>query len=140
VLVSFFFGPLQPKVESPVLTLRVARFRSLYLLAYATPWENLPSHSTGSPAHDFALYIAAMAEAVGDKALSGEWERISNKRLEIKENMVMMFEGQSCNITNEEGNLVESLGLKDGVVTRNLSAGDVCYILLARVKFEKRQD
>jgi hypothetical protein len=81
-----------------------------------------------------------MSEAVGDRALNGEWERISNKRVEIKEDMVMMFEGRSCNIINSQGELVETLGPDDGLVTRNLSAGDLCYILLARVKFEKRQE
>ncbi|EFE41075.1 hypothetical protein TRV_04204 [Trichophyton verrucosum HKI 0517] len=46
---------------------------------------------------------------VGAKALSGEWERISNRLLEMKEDMIMSFEGRPCNIVDTENNLVEHL-------------------------------
>jgi len=79
-----------------------------------------------------------MSGTVGDKALSGEWERISNKCIEIKEDMKMTFEGQSCNIEDGQGNLVHKLGRDDGLATRDVLAGYLCYVLLARVKFEKK--
>ncbi|KAH1799168.1 hypothetical protein KXX35_004487, partial [Aspergillus fumigatus] len=34
----------------------------------------------------------AMTSVVGQKALNGEWERISNKCFEIQEDMIMTFE------------------------------------------------
>ena len=49
----------------------------------------------------------------------------------------MMFEGRSCNITDSKGNLVDKLGPQDGITTRDVPAGYLCYVLLARVKFEK---
>jgi hypothetical protein len=35
-------------------------------------------------------------------------------------------------------NLIAKLGPQDGVVTRDVLAGYLCYILLARAKFEKK--
>lgn len=76
---------------------------------------------------------------VDTKALSGEWERISNRRLEIKEDMIMSFEGRSCNIVDRENNLVEHLKSDSGLVSSKVLAGYVLYILIARVKFEKTE-
>ncbi|PGG95017.1 hypothetical protein AJ80_10046 [Polytolypa hystricis UAMH7299] len=77
---------------------------------------------------------------VGEKALNGEWEKISNKCFEIKESMVMTFEGRSCNIADAEGKAIPNgnLGLADGQTTREVEAGYRCYVIRARVKFEKK--
>jgi hypothetical protein len=82
-----------------------------------------------------------MTDVVGQKALNGEWERISNKCFEIQEDMVMSFEGQSCNIADSEGKPVPngSLGIADGRVLRDVKTGYRCYIMRANVKFEKIQ-
>lgn len=80
-----------------------------------------------------------MTDAVGEKALNGEWEKISNKCFEIKEDMIMTFEGRSCNITDGEGSLIPngSLGPADGQTAREVKAGYRCYVMRALVKFEK---
>lgn len=81
-----------------------------------------------------------MPDAVGEKALNGEWEKISNKCFEIQENMTMTFEGRSCNIANSEGVLVPDgkLGPQDGQTTRDVEAGSRCYVMRAWVKFERK--
>lgn len=82
-----------------------------------------------------------MSDAVGEKALSGAWERISIKCFEIQEDMVMQFEGRSCNITDSEGNPVPggTFGPDDGRVEKEVLAGFRCYIMRALVKFEKKE-
>lgn len=81
-----------------------------------------------------------MSDAVGEKALNGEWEWISIKCFEIQEGMVMGFEGRSCNITDSEGNPISNgtFGPDDGRVEKEVSAGFRCYIMRALVKFAKQ--
>ncbi|KAE8357016.1 hypothetical protein BDV28DRAFT_126083 [Aspergillus coremiiformis] len=81
-----------------------------------------------------------MTDAVGEKALNGEWERISNKCFEIQEDMVMTFEGRSCNLADAEGNPIPNgnLGPTDGLTKREVKAGYRCYVMRASVKFEKK--
>lgn len=75
---------------------------------------------------------------VGDKALGGEWETISNYKFEITEEMTLSFEGRSCNILDSEGRLIEKLGEKDGLVERDVCSGYQCYVMKAKVKFERK--
>lgn len=77
---------------------------------------------------------------LGEQALKGEWERIGAKCFEMQEDMVFTFEGVSCNIADSENNLIPGgkLGSSDGEVTRNVLAGYRCYVMRARVKFEKK--
>lgn len=79
-------------------------------------------------------------DAVGEKAIHGEWEYISNKCFEIEEDMVMKFEGRSCNIADRDGNLVPNGELRspDVEITRDVLAGYRCYVMRARVKFERK--
>lgn len=81
-----------------------------------------------------------MSDEVGRKALSGEWEWISNKCIEIKEEMVMEFKGRSCNITNNEGDPIPAgeLGPNDGLAERDVLPGYRCYVMRAHVKFGKK--
>jgi hypothetical protein len=51
---------------------------------------------------------------VGHRAFSGKFETIEICKFEIKEDSVMEFNGESCNIKDSEGNLVQSLGPDDG--------------------------
>lgn len=75
---------------------------------------------------------------VGGAAFSGQWEKISAHKFEIAEDMIMTFEGTSCNIQDNNRKLVESLGTGDGKVTREVLAGYRCYVIKASVKFEKK--
>jgi hypothetical protein len=81
-----------------------------------------------------------MPDAVGDKALKGESEWISNKCFEVEESMIMTFEGRSCNITDKEGNPIPNgkLGPEHGETTREVLAGYRCYVIRAQVKFERK--
>lgn len=79
-----------------------------------------------------------MAERVGDKAMRGELEYIAGREFEIAENMTMTFEGFSCNIMDKDDKPYDNLSTKDGPVTRNVQAGDRCFIMKAWVRFEKR--
>ncbi|QSS65769.1 hypothetical protein I7I51_06618 [Histoplasma capsulatum] len=79
-----------------------------------------------------------MSTTVGDKALGGEWEEISACAFEITEDMTMEFQGRSCNVVDSEGKLVESLGVGLGQTTREVLTGYRCYVIRARVKFEKK--
>jgi len=81
---------------------------------------------------------AEVGEKVGEKAFNGEWEEISACAFEITEDMTMEFQGRSCNIADSEGNLVENLGTEHGQVTREVLAGYRCYVMKAKVKFEKK--
>lgn len=74
---------------------------------------------------------------VGDTALSGEWEEIKALKFDITDNMTMEFQGASCNIADSQGNLVETLGAKDGRAQREVLPGYRCYVIRAWVKFEK---
>jgi hypothetical protein len=79
-----------------------------------------------------------MSAKLGDKALSGEWEEIGALKFEITEDMTMEFQGTSCNIQDSERELVESLGVEHGRVTREVLAGYRCYVIKAWIKFKKR--
>lgn len=80
-----------------------------------------------------------MSAKVGDLALSGEWEEIKTAlKFEITESMTMEFEGTSCNIADDEGKLVDSLGTAHGRVTREVLYGYKCYVIKAWIKFEKK--
>ncbi|KAL2865076.1 uncharacterized protein BJX67DRAFT_187374 [Aspergillus lucknowensis] len=73
---------------------------------------------------------------IGDKALQGEWEKISGNVFKIKEHMIMEFEGVSCNILDETGkHLAGPFSEKDALVKREVRPGDNCYILYARIRF-----
>ncbi|KAH8650352.1 hypothetical protein BGZ60DRAFT_195684 [Tricladium varicosporioides] len=79
-----------------------------------------------------------MSAKVGTKALGGDWEQIGAQYFDIAEDMTMEFQGQSCNILNSEGALVEKLGVEHGRVTRDVLIGYQCYVIRAWVKFEKK--
>lgn len=72
----------------------------------------------------------------GDRALSGDWEKISAFAFEMAEDMTMEFEGQSCNILDSEGMLVEKIGQSSA--KKDVLAGYRCYVIRARVKFAKK--
>ncbi|KAL4893560.1 hypothetical protein BDV59DRAFT_177610 [Aspergillus ambiguus] len=78
-----------------------------------------------------------MSNEVGAKALSGEFEWISNHSFKIKEQATMIFEGGSCNISDAAGNLVEKLGKEHGKVQRRVYKGYRCYVMSAWIKLEK---
>lgn len=80
-----------------------------------------------------------MSVAVGEKALSGEWETISNKCFEIQEDLIMEFEGRSCNITDSEGNPIPDGQFGPGKAKKEVLAGFRCYIMKAVVKFERKE-
>ncbi|PGH16001.1 hypothetical protein AJ80_05344 [Polytolypa hystricis UAMH7299] len=75
---------------------------------------------------------------LGAKALGGEWEEIGAKNFEIVESMTMEFEGLSCNVVDNKGKLVETLGKDHGRVTREVGDGYKCFVMRAWVKFEKK--
>lgn len=77
-----------------------------------------------------------MPRAVGEKALNGEWEEISNYKFQITEDMVLEFEGESCNIIAKDGQ-VDSFGEKDGHVKKEVRPGYRCYVMKARVLFTR---
>ncbi len=79
-----------------------------------------------------------MSTTVGAKAFNGEWEQIGAQYFDIAEDMVMEFQGQSCNIVDSGANLVEKLGTGHGRVTRDVLAGYRIYVIRAWVKFEKK--
>ena len=81
-----------------------------------------------------------MGDSVGEKALRGEWEKISIHRFEIVEDMTITFEGLSCNITDSEDKPVHALNKEDGNTTKVVLAGYQCYVMKAWVKFEKKSD
>lgn len=76
---------------------------------------------------------------VGERALSGETERISAKCFEIKEDMLMIFEGQSCNITDNKDEPIFAYGSNDGEVRENVKAGYKCYVMRAHIKFKRKE-
>ena len=75
---------------------------------------------------------------VGERALSGETERISAQCFEINEDMLMTFEGQSCNITDNKDEPIFAYGSSDGEVQKNIKAGYKCYVMRAHIKFERK--
>jgi hypothetical protein len=80
-----------------------------------------------------------MSSDAGKKALAGDWVEIGAELFEITEDMLLSFEGRSCNIQDEEGNLVKQLGEKDGKVEdESVLAGYRCFVMKAFVKFEKK--
>jgi hypothetical protein len=78
-----------------------------------------------------------MSTEAGKKAMNGEWVEVTIDRFEITQKMSMTFEGRSCNIEDEDGELVVALGAKDGNVTKEVQKGYLCYVMRAKVKFEK---
>ncbi|PTU21072.1 hypothetical protein P175DRAFT_0501702 [Aspergillus ochraceoroseus IBT 24754] len=79
-----------------------------------------------------------MAGNVGDKAMQGEWEEILVCVFEIKECMIMEFEGVSCNILDEEGKQQAGpFNEENGLVKQEVRSGDQCFVLKARIKFER---
>ncbi|KAJ5562670.1 hypothetical protein N7461_001431 [Penicillium sp. DV-2018c] len=81
---------------------------------------------------------AQAADDVGAKALNGEREWITVYSFEIQEDMVMEFEGASCNIVDGVGNIVAELGPKDGKTERDVHAKYLCYVMRSWVKFQKK--
>lgn len=73
---------------------------------------------------------------IGEKALGGEFEKISVKCFEMKKNMLMTFKGHSCNITDEEGKFVGAYGPINEEVKREVMAGYKCFVMRALIKFE----
>lgn len=83
-----------------------------------------------------------MSDAVGKRALSGEFEWIKNKCFEMKENMLMTFEGRSCNITKNNNDNNEPVGsYGSGVPAKQVvvEAGHLCFVLYGNIKFEKEE-
>ena len=81
-----------------------------------------------------------MSDHAGDKALRGVLEEVGACKFDIKEDMVMTFEGMSCNITDSSGTLVKKFGASNGLVEEEeVLAGYQCYVIKARVKFERKQ-
>ena len=74
---------------------------------------------------------------VADDALKGDWKWIPHHKFEIETDMVIEFEGLSCNIADATGKIVHTLGPKDGKTERLVHAKYRCYVLKAWVKFEK---
>jgi len=81
-----------------------------------------------------------MSNRTGDKALTGVLEDVGACKFDIKEDMIMTFEGMSCNITDSSGLLVKKLDASSGLVEeQEVLAGYQCYVIKARVKFERKQ-
>lgn len=79
-----------------------------------------------------------MSVKTGEKALNGEGEKISAYAFQLTEDMIMEFEGRSCNILDGEGRLVEKLGTENGRVKREILSGYRCYVMQAWVQFQKK--
>lgn len=75
---------------------------------------------------------------VGNKALNGEREWIMNHKFEIEADMVMEFEGASCNIADIDSTIVDTLGPEDGKTEREVHRKYRCYVMRAWVKFERK--
>lgn len=69
--------------------------------------------------------------------MQGQWEDISVHKFDIEENMMMSFQGVSCNILDKNEQQLANFGKKDGLVTREVRPGDRCFVLYARIKFDK---
>lgn len=78
-----------------------------------------------------------MSGDLGEIALAGGEEWIAVLDFNIPEDMIMEFEGRSCNIIDHEQNVVCTLGYKDGKVSREVKKGWCCYVMKAKVKFSK---
>ncbi|KAL4750707.1 hypothetical protein BDW72DRAFT_203711 [Aspergillus terricola var. indicus] len=68
----------------------------------------------------------------GIKAMQGQWEDISVYRFEIREHMIMAFEGASCSISDANGQHQASFASKDALVLREVRPGDKCYVQRGR--------
>jgi hypothetical protein len=79
-----------------------------------------------------------MSTKAGKLSLEGHWAEVGADVFDITEDMNMTFEGRSCKIIDKDGNLIETLGSKDGKTTREVSAGQRCFVLKAFVQFEKK--
>jgi hypothetical protein len=87
----------------------------------------------------FSPFQSSDGGKFGEKALRGEWEEIPAQVFDIVEEMILHFEGASCNIVNAEGDLVESLTDEEGLATREVFPQYRCYVIRARVMFERRE-
>lgn len=81
-----------------------------------------------------------MSELIGRKALSGEFEWIPVKCIKINDDMTLTFAGKSCNVLSKADEVICTFNESSGVSTQDVSAGDRCYIMLASVKFEKKEN
>ncbi|KAK5790567.1 hypothetical protein VI817_007854 [Penicillium citrinum] len=73
-----------------------------------------------------------------ENAMNGERKFILHYKFEIETDMVMEFEGASCNIADADGNILDTLGPEHGKTERLLHAGSRCYVLKAYIKFVKK--
>jgi hypothetical protein len=73
----------------------------------------------------------------GQKALDGERTYIEGERFEIHEDMLITFEGQSCNILDKEGTEVFAFRSQDGLKKEKVLSGYKCYVLEGWVQFRK---
>jgi hypothetical protein len=64
-----------------------------------------------------------MSITVRAKAFNGEWEQIGAQYFNIAKDIVMEFQGKSCNIIDSAGNIVKKLGVEHGRVTRDVLTG-----------------
>jgi hypothetical protein len=71
------------------------------------------------------------------KAMQGEWEHVPVAHFKIEEPMTMEFEGVSCNILNEKGQVAGPFSEKDALVIREVLPGETCYVLHGRIRFKK---
>ena len=89
---------------------------------------------TAHIAHDFQNFLRhrvhqrrVMSKAE-DASLSGQWGKISARKLELAEHTTMTFERTSCDIQDRERKMVENSGPGDGKVTRGVLTGYRCYV------------
>ena len=75
----------------------------------------------------------------GDKAKGGDWEKISNLAFDITEDMIMEFEGKSCNIINNKGNVIGEFGEEDRLVQKDVLPGYQCFVMRVRIRFVKKK-
>jgi len=72
-----------------------------------------------------------------EKALSGERTFFTLGRFEIKEDMIIEFEGWSCLIRDANGTAVGAYGEEDGKVTEGVHDGYICNVMYGNVSFKK---
>jgi hypothetical protein len=73
----------------------------------------------------------------GQNALDGVRTYIDGERFEIHEEMLIIFEGQSCNILDKEGTEIFAFRQHDGIKTEKVLPGYKCYVLKGWVYFQK---
>jgi hypothetical protein len=77
------------------------------------------------------------SEAV-QKALKGERVFISAASISIDVDMTMSFEGLSCNIVDQNEQLVKEIREADGDITQIVDAGSRCYVVMGYVHLVPR--